>query len=162
MTPPNILMILIILIIQIFVKWGIEETIGPKHSKCIFPGCIVELSRGSTPCEAPHRAGWVARIKKERAGTRCACGDVAIRGAGRNERSSSRAPARRSSFLHSGIRIQDRAEPPRPTWQYRKRTFCCSETLRTHCQSSLLQAQKMSQFCYILPCGFMTIPLRPT
>jgi hypothetical protein len=115
MTPPNILMILIILIIRIFVKWGIEETIKLEHNKCIFLGYIADFSTGSTAYEAPHRVGWEAGINKERARIKCLCGEVAMRGIGGNERSSSRATTGKSGFLQSGVRIEDTAEPPRPT-----------------------------------------------
>ena len=45
MTPPNILMVLIILIILIFVKWGIEETIRLKHNNVFFWGTLL-ISQG--------------------------------------------------------------------------------------------------------------------
>ncbi len=66
MTPPNILMILIILTIQIFVKWDTEEMIELEHNRCIIVEAIAALSADNLTCKLPMLYDRRQKLKKDR------------------------------------------------------------------------------------------------
>ncbi len=66
MTPPNILMILIILIMQGFVKWGIGEMIELEHNKCILVEPIAALSARNTTYKLPMKQDRRQELDKDR------------------------------------------------------------------------------------------------